>query len=69
MRAKLEFDLNESDDRAAHTRCVNADNYVSALHDISNVLRRWRKKWDTAEVALESISDITISIDHLLADL
>ena len=40
MKAILEFDLNEFDDRAAHLRCVKATDMACALFEIANNLKK-----------------------------
>ena len=68
MKAILEFDLNEQDDVTAHKQCAAIGDLMRALHAIDDVLRRWRKEWDTPDAALESISTITADIAHHLYD-
>lgn len=40
MKAKLEFDLNDLDDRIAHNRCVKATDMALALWQIRFNLRK-----------------------------
>jgi hypothetical protein len=43
MKAILEFDLEDSSDKLSHRRAVNATNAYIAMHEFSNVLRRYLK--------------------------
>ncbi len=40
MKAKLEFDLNDFDDRMAHMRCVKATDMASILFEMSTNARK-----------------------------
>ena len=40
MKAKLEFDLDDFDDRMAHMRCVKATDMVSILFEMSTNARK-----------------------------
>ena len=50
MKAILEFDLNDPDDRIDHLRCVKSLNMAIALSDINYL-------WKKAERAMESDSE------------
>jgi hypothetical protein len=51
MKAKLEYDLNNSDDRMAHLRAVKSLDMASVLFDITKNLRK------KVERQYESIDD------------
>lgn len=46
MKGKLEFDLEDSSDKKAFKRAVNATDAYIALHNIENLLRRMLKNTD-----------------------
>jgi hypothetical protein len=75
MKANLEFNLNEIDERDAHIRAVKADNAYRALYEISELFRRYRKYGrdpQTQEELIYSleteIADIIISNTIILQD-
>jgi RNA polymerase-interacting CarD/CdnL/TRCF family regulator len=43
MIATLKFNMEKPEDRQAHMRAVKADKAYGALHDISELLRQYRK--------------------------
>ncbi len=55
MKAILEFDLDEHEDRLAHKRAISATDVYLALHDIDNEFRKMIKY------------DSTIGMDQKLA--
>ncbi len=70
MKATLEFNLDESDDRMAHIRCVRALDMALALWDIRHNLRKEcehaiefklpakASAYDGMELVLEKINEI-----------
>ena len=81
MKAILEFDLNDPDDRMAHLRCIKATDMALALFDILVKLKDITEfsiesleadsdKWDGAEVVYTLIQQIAekynINIDELI---
>jgi len=76
MKAKLEFDLNDPDDRASHVRAVMADKAFFAIHDYTNFLRNHAKgdlsdeQHETliilAEEFHECLANGSIDIDKML---
>jgi len=49
MKAKLEFDLNEPDERIEHLRCVKSLDLALATYDFINLLSEIRKKEDAMD--------------------
>lgn len=44
MKATLEFNLDKTEERLAHKRCVNADGAYLALHCVANEIFRPHRK-------------------------
>ena len=65
MKAILEFDLYDHDDRWRHDKALKGADYYSILHDIWNVLRSVRK-YDKPE--LEAIDEIKALMDDFDID-
>ena len=66
MKATIEFDLNDEDDRKAHLRCVKATDAYLAIHDIQNEFKLIQNQlevitdeveWNHKLSLLESIKD------------
>ena len=55
MRAILEFDLNERDDRDSHVRAVMADKAFFAIHDYNDFLYKHAKR-DLTDEQHETLS-------------
>lgn len=54
-KGKLEFDLNDSDDKESFNRAVNADKAYRALYELSVFLRNERKYGPTIEGPEEEV--------------
>lgn len=73
MKAILEFNLEDSQDRLAHLRCTKAMEAYLVIHDFSEELRRLRKYHESEDVNIEELSkkffeileDRDINLDHL----
>lgn len=50
MKAILEFDLTDEDDRAKYLRAVLADNAYSCLWDVNQTIRKKIKDFKNSEV-------------------
>lgn len=76
MKAILEFDLNDPDDRASHVRAVMADKAFFAIHDYSEFLYKYAKgdltdeQYETLSVLAnkfhECLSNRSINVDKML---
>ena len=71
MKAKLEFDLNDPDDRMAHFRAVKSLDMASALFDITRLKKQVERKFeaDTTECdSFDVIQDVFDRIYEVLGD-
>jgi len=73
MKATLEFDLDNEDDRISHIRCVNATNMASFIWELKhNFWRQWKHDdadfdLDTYKEALHELMQFhNIDIDNLI---
>jgi hypothetical protein len=78
MKAKLEFDLDNPDDKMAHMRCVKATDMALMLWDIKQKIRSKLKynedlsedefhQWEVMQDEFYSIaSDYGINLDELI---
>ena len=78
MKATLEFDLDEGQDKTAHLRCVKAVNMAVALWDMDQYLRNQLKYndkitgevYDALDKAREQLrgfmNDHNVNLDELL---
>ena len=78
MKAKLEFDLDEADDKIAHMRCVKATDMALMLWDIKQKIRSKLKysvdlsedelhQWEVMQDEFYSIADdYGINLDLLI---
>jgi hypothetical protein len=78
MKAKLEFDLDNPDDRMGHMRCVKATNMALMLWDIKQKIRSKLKysndlsedelhQWEVMQDEFYSIADdYGINLDELI---
>lgn len=63
MKATLEFDLDDFDDREIHLRCITVDKYIAVLEELKSELRSILK-YDTMDTdltayqAIEHIQDV-----------
>lgn len=83
MKAKLEFDLDDFNDRKAHKRCVSATDAYIALHKIANEIFRPNRKHgyekeiedlfdalgDDAEIGTEIIDKLETKFYNTLEEL
>jgi hypothetical protein len=67
MKATLEFNLDDPDDRMAHMRCVKSLDMAIVLSDISYNLRR-RTENSNLQTADEAIGEIFDAINGLYED-
>ena len=79
MKAILEFDLNDQDDRMSHLRCVKSTSMAIALWEITHNTKKgleWSMegkeldKYDALELVFDKIYEILnehdVSIDELM---
>ena len=69
MKAYLEFDLNDIDDRFSHKRAVKADDLMSFIWDFDELLRDYIK-YDTTYTAeqLDAIENLKEQFNEMLYD-
>jgi len=67
MKAILEFDLNDPDDRASHVRAVMADNALFAIHDYNEFLYK-HAKGDLTDEQYETLSVLANKFHECLAN-
>ena len=78
MKATLEFDLDEGQDKTAHLRCVKAVNMAIALWDMDKYLRGlikygelddaiYKTLEDTRDKLREIMSENSIDLDELIS--
>lgn len=59
MKATLEFNLNEPEDKIAHLQCVNADKIAILIWDIKQKIRAYVKYQEVEpERVIEYISEL-----------
>tara|TARA_R100000951_G_scaffold81281_1_gene69023 strand:- start:67 stop:312 length:246 start_codon:yes stop_codon:yes gene_type:complete len=72
MKAVLEYDLNNPDDRKAHMRAVKSDDMYFVLFQItSNLRRRLEHKFESQgyiEDEIDELEEVFIEIDKLMND-
>jgi len=71
MKAKLEFDLNDPDDRMAHFRAVKSLDMASALFEITRLKKQVERRFeeDTTECdSFDVIQDVFDRIYEVLGD-
>ena len=71
MKAKLEFDLNDPDDRMAHLRAVKSLDMASALFDITRLKKQVERRFETDTTECDSfdvIQDVFDRIYEVLSD-
>ena len=71
MKAKLEFDLNDPDDRMSHLRAVKSLDMASALFDITRLKKQVERRFeaDTTEYdSFDVIQDVFDRIYQVLSD-
>ena len=71
MKAKLEFDLNDPDDRMSHLRAVKSLDMASALFEITRLKKQVERRFeeDTTECdSFDVIQDVFDRIYQVLSD-
>jgi len=71
MKAKLEFDLNDPDDRISHLRAVKSLDMASALFEITRLKKQVERRFeeDTTECdSFDVIQDVFDRIYEVLGD-
>ena len=72
MKAILEYDLNNPDDRKAHMRAVKSDDMYFVLFQItSNLRRRLEHKFESQgyiEDEIDELEEVFMEIDKLMND-
>lgn len=71
MKAKLEFDLTDQEDKLRHTRVILADNAFSAMWEITQYLRnkiREAERLDIDNNSYEVIRNVQSSIQEILEE-
>ncbi len=72
MKAVLEYDLNNPDDRKAHMRAVKSDDMYFVLFQItSNLRRRLEHKFESqgyVEDEIDELEEVFMEIDKLMND-
>jgi hypothetical protein len=71
MKAKLEFDLNDPDDRMAHLRAVKSLDMASALFEITRLKKQVERRFDEDTTECDSfdvIQDVFDRIYEVLGD-
>ena len=71
MKAKLEFDLNDPDDRMSHLRAVKSLDMASALFDITRLKKQVERRFETDTTECDSfdvIQDVFDRIYEVLSD-
>lgn len=72
MKAVLEYDLNNPDDRKAHMRAVKSDDMYFVLFQItSNLRRRLERKFESqgyVDEEIDELEEVFIEIDKLMND-
>jgi len=66
MKAILEFDLNDPDDRMSHLRCVKSLEMALALWEIRMNLRKYSERTAEAKEFTNEESDVFNGIDIVL---
>ena len=68
MKATLEFDLNEPEDRTEHLRCVKALDMACVLFEIQRNVRKRMTTSDTPEEYEEGVEDTLNFINELIEE-
>lgn len=77
MKATLEFDMEDADDRQEHYRCINALNMAMAIYRITEMFRSSLKYGDLhegqykvveglASETMEILKNYNINLDNLI---
>jgi hypothetical protein len=68
MKATLEFDLNEPEDRTEHLRCVKALDMACVLFEIQRNVRKRMTTSNTPEEYEEGVEDTLNFINELIEE-
>lgn len=71
MKAKLEFDLNDPDDRMSHLRAVKSLDMASALFEITRLKKQVERRFESETTECDSfdaIQDVFDRIYQVLSD-
>lgn len=68
MKAILEFNLDNYQDKIDHLRCIKATNMFCALYDIRNIKRQIEKNVDLTDDQDELLDDIFKRIFYILEE-
>lgn len=70
MKATLEFDLNDPDERMEHLRCVKALDMASFIFELRNIRKRTESMDNNAEevwdAIFEELDSCGVNIDELI---
>jgi hypothetical protein len=66
MKAILEYDLNDQDDKAAHYRAVMSLEMAIAINEVSNLLRAKVKYGEYSEELDEELNSLHIQFHSIL---
>ena len=68
MKAILEFDLDNPDEKIQHLRCIKAEDMIYVLFKIQRNLRKQMTTENTPDEYLEGVVDTINHINELLED-
>tara|TARA_R110000803_G_scaffold156593_1_gene221157 strand:- start:397 stop:633 length:237 start_codon:yes stop_codon:yes gene_type:complete len=68
MTAKLEFDLEDPDDRVQHLRCVSALDMACVIFEIQRNVRKHMTNQNTPKEYIEGVEDTLNYINELIYD-
>lgn len=66
MKAKLEFDLDNPDDRIQHLRCISSLDMACVLFEIRHNVRKKMTNHDTLKEYVEGVEDTLDFINELI---
>lgn len=68
MKAILEFNLNEPDDRESHKRAVKVDSLYAAIEDFDQYLRSQIKYTDQTQEVYDKLDEVRETLHNKLAE-
>ncbi len=69
MKAKLEFDLDDFDDRMAHLRCVKSEDMASILFEMTmNARKRITMGYDESDEYYRGVDDVFEKLRDLMEE-
>lgn len=68
MKAILEFDLDEGQDKTAHLRCVKAVNMAIALWDMDQYLRGLIKYGELDDVVYKTLEETRDKLREIMSE-